>query len=214
MKTFPQRPITYLITRGQATNDNFEEERSQILATVRSATECGISFVQIREKQIATKLLYSLTVDACAITRETSTKLLVNDRADVASAAGADGVHLTSRSLPVKTVRRAFGNEMIIAVSTHQSEEVTAAAAEGADMIVFGPVFPTPGKGEPTGCKRLSEICKMVEPFPVIALGGVNGGNFRSVLDAGAAGFASIRFLNDPETLGPISRELKLYGHC
>ncbi len=150
MRLGESRPLIYLITTGKATADSFPEESRNVLDIVRAAVECGIPLVQIREKHLTARLLFSLAKDAAAITRSNPTKLLVNDRADIAAAAGADGVHLTSRSLPVSVVRQAFGDEMLIGVSTHSLEEVTRAADGGADFAVFGPVFETPRMGAAT----------------------------------------------------------------
>jgi thiamine-phosphate pyrophosphorylase len=86
-------------------------------------------------------VLYELVLRAAKITRGSDTRLLVNDRADIARAAGADGVHLTSQSLPANVVRKMFGPEFVIGVSTHSFEEARAAQAAGADFVVFGPVF-------------------------------------------------------------------------
>ena len=133
----------------------------------------------------------------------------MNDRFDIAVAAGAAGVHLPADSLPVIVVRENVGPDMIIGVSTHGSEEVVAAAEQGADFAVFGPVFDTPGKGPAKGLGALAAVCREAGGFPVLGLGGVDHGNFRSVIDAGAAGFAAIRSLNDPDSLSEIMELLK-----
>ncbi len=209
MKALCQRPITYLITTGEATPDNFETQRKLILDSIRSAVECGISCVQIREKLLTAKLLYQLVTEAADLTRSSSTRLLVNDRVDIAVAAGADGVHLTSNSMSARDVRTAFGDEILIAVSTHSLAEVEAAASENADLVVFGPIFKTPGKGDPIGLTELATVCAKVAPFPVLALGGVDADNFHKVIDAGAAGFAGIRCFNDAYSLRRISNQIE-----
>lgn len=201
-------PITYLITRGEATPANFEAQREQILTTIRAAVECGISLVQIREKLLTTRLLYSLVSEAAALMRTCRTRLLVNERVDVAIAAGADGVHLTTRSMPVEMVRRTFGTDLLIGVSAHSLVEAIAAARRGSDLVVFGSVFATPDKGEPVGLDGLAEVCRTLAPFPVIGLGGIDDTNFRIVLAAGASGFAAIRFLNDTGALGRLAHNL------
>ena len=91
----------------------------------------------------------------------------------------------------------------LIGVSAHTSDEVFAAKAAGADYAMIGPVFETPGKGEPLGIDVLRDLSAAVAPFPVIGVGGVDGTNIRSVLDAGAAGFAAIRYLNDFVRISP-----------
>ncbi len=201
MKAPFERPAVYLITEGLATLANYPEIREKILDVVRLAVDCGVSMVQIREKHLSTKLLFNLASNAAAITAGSRTALLVNDRADVAMAAGADGVHLTSSSLSAKTVRTFFGNDRLIGASTHSADEAINAAANGADFVVFGPVFETPGKRDVIGIDELTQVCSRLEPFPVIALGGIDVSNYEIVLEAGAAGFAAIRALNDPESL-------------
>ena len=159
-----------------------------------------IDLIQIREKHLSTKVLYQLTTSAAEITRRSATKLLVNDRADVAAASGADGVHLTSQSLPPNVIRLTFGAEFLIGVSTHSSAEASAARHGGSDFVVFGPVFDTPSKrqyGEPVGLAELRKVTSDLAPFPVLALGGVTVGNVAECMDAGAAGVAAITMLND-----------------
>lgn len=210
MSTHFDLPITCLITAGKATPENYQQKRDDILGIIRIAAECGISLVQIREKRLTTKLLYSLVSDSVAITSGTKTRLLVNDRADVAAATDADGVHLTAGSMPTHIVRRCFSLDMLIGVSVHSVEAAVDAARDGADFVIFAPVFATPGKGKPTGLFELADVCRKLAPFPVLALGGIDETNYGAVLDAGASGFAAIRFLNDADRLRQIASELQL----
>ncbi|MBK7392844.1 MAG: thiamine phosphate synthase [Chloracidobacterium sp.] len=202
-------PIIYLITKGEATPVNFDDASRQILDIVSVAVEEKIPLVQIREKHLTAKLLFELTNKVIKITKGSATRVLVNDRADIASAAGADGVHLTSGSLPTEIIRKTFGTEFIIGVSTHNIDEAETAVAGGADLIVFGPVFDTPDKGAAVGLSALSDVCDKLKQFPVLALGGVDKGNYRSVIYAGAKGFAAIRSLNDIDRLRAIATELR-----
>lgn len=202
-------PIIYLITTGEATTENFDRTSRKILEIIGIAVEAGVSIIQLREKHLSAQLLFELAVDAAKITRRTSTRLLVNDRADIALAAKADGVHLAANSLPVKVIRENCPSDFIIGASTHTLEAARSAAGNGADFVVFGPVFETPGKGDPQGVERLAEICGDLHPFPVVGLGGINQSNYSTVLEAGASGFAGIRFLNDPEQLQIVCRDLR-----
>lgn len=213
MKTPFERPAIYLITEGRSTAQNYPESSRQIIEIVRTAVDCGVSMVQVREKHLSTKLLFSLVSDAAAITAGSKTVLLVNDRADVPMAAGADGVHLTSSSLSANTVRTFLGQDKLIGVSTHSASEATSAAAGGADFVVFGPIFETPGKADVIGIDELTRVCSLLDPFPVIALGGINESNYQNVLDAGSAGFAAIRSLNDADGLRKISSALLQSQH-
>ena len=141
------------------------------------------------------RVLYDLTVLAAEITRGTATSLLVNDRVDIARAAGADGVHLTSQSLPADVVRKICGPEFLIGVSTHSLAEARAAQHAGADFVVFGPIFDTESKrafGEPQRLDKLREVTSDLGEFPVIAIGGITRDNRASCIAAGASGIAGI----------------------
>lgn len=141
------------------------------------------------------------------LTRGSQTRVLVNDRSDIARAAGADGVHLTTQSLPADVVRRTYGSEFLIGVSTHSREEALTAQLGGADFIVFGPVFDTESKrvfGEPQGVEKLREVTSELKNFPVLAIGGITMDNVEACLEAGASGVAAIRLLNDAERIPTI----------
>lgn len=196
-----EKPVVYLITQGDAQASNFTQKKKEILQLIRVASEAEISLIQIREKKLTAQMLFELALEAVEITKNRSTKLLINGRADIATAAKADGVHLPSASLPTRVVRGSFSNNFLIGVSTHSLQEAQAAIAEGADFVTFGPVFETPDKGEPQGLRELNRVCALLKPFPVIALGGINGENWETVVQNGASGFASIRFLNDEDNL-------------
>ena len=207
---FPSdKPIIYLITKGEATPANFVEKSRDIFDIIRLAVDEEVSLIQLREKNLPARLLFELTVRAVAITRGSATRLLVNDRADVAIAANADGIHLAANSLSASVIHEHFPKELIIGVSTHTDREVINSAAHGADFVVFGPICETPGKASLLGVAGLAEVCKTVRPFPVLALGGIDGSNVSSILEAGASGFAAIRALNDPDSLRSICRTLR-----
>lgn len=199
MRPAIDKPTIYLITKGEATPANFPEKRAEILDIIRIAAESGVSFVQLRERQLSARLVYELAVEAAAITRPTATKLLINDRPDIAAAASAGGVHLTANSLNAAIVRKTFSPEMIIGVSAHSTDEVERAAAARADFALFGPVFETPGKTTTQGLAALREACGVVRHFPVLAIGGISAENAESALDAGAGGVAAIRSLGSRE---------------
>lgn len=198
-------PLIYLITGGALTARNFARRKPQTLELIRIAVENKISLVQIREKQLGARQVFELAREAAEITRTTATKILINDRADIALAADADGVHLTARSLSAETTRRKFPENFIVGVSAHSVEEAENARRQAADFVTFSPVFPTPNKGEPQGIENLRRICERLKPFPVIALGGIGADNFSEVFDAGASGFAAIRFFNDAENIRKLS---------
>ena len=172
---------------------------------IEASVENGISLIQIREKKLSARLLFELTSESAKITGKSTVKLLVNDRADVAVAAKADGVHLTENSISPEIIRHNFPSDFIVGVSTHSIETAEKARNQKADFVVFSPVFASPNKGEPQGLKKLAEVCERLKPFPVIALGGIDKTNYKSVLENGASGFAAIRFLNDFENLKMLS---------
>lgn len=207
MKLAGDLPVTCLITRGEAT-DADPASLEAVLNVVRSATADGVSIIQIREKQLSAHSLFELVSAAATITAGTETKLLVNDRPDIAIAAKIDGVHLTSTSLPVESVRKVFGNDIIIGVSVHSAEEAFSAADNRADLVLLGPIFATPGKGRPLGTTALKEVAGKIGECELIALGGIDHSNCRESLNAGASGVAAIRSLNEEGERQLLLREL------
>jgi thiamine-phosphate pyrophosphorylase len=164
----------------------------------------GVQFVQLREKQLAAGELVKLATALRAALRESGeTKLLVNGRADVAVAAGADGVHLTSRpgELTAEQVREVFrlagAGEPVVSASCHTVDEVRRAIAGGVDLILFGPVFEKRVGGvvvaEGVGLEVLREACTAAAGTPVLALGGLTLPKVEGCIEAGAAGVAGIR---------------------
>lgn len=183
-------------------------------AWIRDLTRAGIDGIQIRLKdrrEVPDRRLLAAVERTRALFPPPGI-LLVNGRADVAAAAGADGVHLPASGLPVREVRRFVrrfgrqgdrGRELLVGRSTHAPEEVARARDDGADYVTFGPVYPTPSKeryGEPPGLDGLRRAC--AAGLPVLALGGLeNAGRMEEVATAGAAGAAGIRAFADPAGL-------------
>ena len=163
-----------------------------LLEVIRDQMHLGVEYIQIRERDVPARELFEFTLTVLELRNEmrkhATTKILVNSRADVALATGADGVHLPANS-PLPTLPG-----LIVARSCHTLEEVKAAHV---DLIAFGPVFDTPGKGPPLGLEQLRKACKLGKP--VYALGGVNWENAAACLEAGAEGIAGIRLFQDPE---------------
>lgn len=199
-----QLPIIYAITTGTTTAQTTPDDPAftSVLRHVEAAVTAQVSLIQIREKELTARVLYELTVRAADITRGSTTRLLVNDRFDVARAAGADGVHLTARSLPTNRIREICGENFLIGVSTHSLEEARAAA--NADFALFGPVFETASKrvfGEPQGPEKLREVAGALKDFPIVAIGGIDLRNAAECFRAGASGIAAIRLLSDTSEL-------------
>ena len=214
MKLNLSKPILYLITRGATTEAATADspEYKEIVKQVSAAISAGIDLIQIREKRMTARTLFQLTRQSVGLTRGTVTRVLVNDRADIAAAAGAAGVHLTTRSIDAATIRRIFGSDFVIGVSTHSVDEARSAKEAGADFIVFGPVFDTSSKreyGAPVGVEELSNVTGKIGDFPMLALGGVTMDNFALCLNAGARGIAGISLFNQPQNLKCIAVRIK-----
>lgn len=180
--------LRYYITDGRGR----QPRDAWLLERIEQAAAAGVDFIQLREKDLSARAQFELARAARQrLRRFTATRLLVNDRLDIALAAGAHGVHLPASGLRPLAARRLAPANFLIALSCHAADEIAASA--GADFIVFGPVFATPSKpgAPPQGLAALADACKA--PLPVLALGGITGERIAACLAAGAAGVAAIR---------------------
>jgi thiamine-phosphate pyrophosphorylase len=162
---------------------------------VEECLAAGLRAVQLREKDLDARPLLEMARALREATRAHGARLLVNDRADVALAAEADGVQRTHASLPVGALRAITSRGFLLGASTHALDEARQAEAEGADFIVFGPVYDTPSKrayGAPQGLAALERVAGALAR-PLIAVGGLTPRRVPEVLAAGAAGVAVIR---------------------
>jgi thiamine-phosphate pyrophosphorylase len=200
-----ERVLLYYITDRTHFPGSEPERRRGLLASIAAAASAGVDYVQLREKDLSARELFVMAQQAIQQIRRhpNVAKLLVNSRADVALASGADGVHLTSApgELPASEVRtlwiKARQQPPVIAVSCHTIAEIEYAEAHGADLAVFGPVFEKDGKLYPTGLAELRRVCSRgaapSSRMPVLALGGVTLENAAECVAAGASGIAAIR---------------------
>lgn len=209
--------LLYSITDGQAP---WPQIRDRALAAARA----GVDFVQLRVKPASAGELFTWARELAEAFRALPSpraRLLINDRLDIALAAGADGVHLPAAGLDPARVRAALdgatgrgasrgASRFWIAASSHAAAEVVAAARAGADFAVLGPIFATPSKaafGPPLGLAPLraavAGLAGIAPSFPVLALGGITAENAAQCLAAGAAGVAAIRLFHsdDPAAL-------------
>ncbi len=176
---------------------------------IESAIDAGMDWIQIREKDLPTRALLRLAATAVEQARET--KILVNDRLDVALAAGAHGIHLGGSSIPAAEACPRVPQGFRVGVSCHSLEEAIRAEFAGASYVLFGPVFETPSKlpyGPPLGLDKLREATARVK-IPVLAIGGITLDRVRACWAAGAAGIAAIRLFQECASLDARVRELR-----
>jgi thiamine-phosphate pyrophosphorylase len=194
----------YVVTDRQLTSGR------SLRWVVEAALQGGARAFQLREKDLPPRELYPLALEMRQLTQTYGARLLINDRVDVALAVNADGVHLTTTSLPASIARRVLGPAPLIGVSTHTLAEAQAAAEEGADFLVFGPVFFTPSKapyGQPVGLDALRAVRAAVK-LPMLAIGGVKKANIDQVVAAGADGIAVISAIIGADDPTAASQEL------
>lgn len=194
----------YLCTDSRRVEGDLEDFLDAVLAA-------GVDIVQLRQKHLeaADELdLLEVFADAC---RRHGSLLAVNDRADLAFAAGADVLHLGQRDLAPVTARRIVGDDMIIGLSSHSlSEAGTAAKQDAVDYFCLGPIWPTPTKpGRPhTGMAAVRELALQPPERPWFAIGGIDESNLDQVLDAGAERIVVVRAITRAEDPGAATRRI------
>lgn len=219
--------LLYYITGRSQFPGSEGERRARLLDKIAEAARAGVDFIQLREKDLSARDLESLA--RAAVSRlhleirnsklETRTRLLMNSRVDVALAAGAAGVHLTSSDISASEARaicdKAGLPNPVIAVSCHSADDVRRAESHGADFVVFAPVFEKSGSPG-VGLDALRDACAApMRPrnlegagsssMPVLALGGVTLSNARACLEAGASGIAAIRLFQSQDVASIVS---------
>jgi thiamine-phosphate pyrophosphorylase len=224
--------LLYYITDRSAFPGDESARRSRLLGKIGEAAGAGVDYIQLREKDLTASELESLAKEAIEVIAKAknlvTTTLLINSRTDIALAVGAAGVHLRSSDVSPAEVKAMWQRDagalfgrlgadsarelpsqpQIVSISCHTPEDVTQAAANGADLAILAPVFEkkdAPGTRS-TGLSQLREACR--NKIPVLALGGITLENGRSCLDSGAAGIAAIRLFQEND-IAAIVRELR-----
>jgi thiamine-phosphate diphosphorylase len=169
-----------------------DRRRARLPEQFRAAIRDGVELIQIRERDLPAAELAALVRDAVGAARGSATRILVNDRLDVALACGADGVHLRADSVAAREVRRIAPAGFLITQAIHSADE--ARRAVDVDYIVAGTVFATASKPDADRWLGIDGLRAVVNasPAPVLAIGGVTPDRIREILRTGAAGIAAI----------------------
>ena len=208
--------------RRSLPGSSFGGAETLLLKRIETAAAAGIDWIQLREKDLSDRQLIALARAALKRirTRNSATRLFLNDRVDIALAAGAHGVHLSESGLPAADARQLRDDflsrqsrprDFLIGISCHSAEAVRGAASAGADYVYFGPVFETPSKaqyGAPQGPDRLAEACRAAQ-IPVIAIGGITLAKASEYLSAGAVGVAAIRLFQEANDVAAVVASLR-----
>jgi len=206
-------PKLYAITDARLSGLSHAEQVARL-------SDGGATFVQLREKHLAPRDFYRAAERALSVARGRGVRLIINDRADVALALGADGVHLGQDDLPpdaarevINKSRRAAGERFIIGYSTHNLEQAQRATKLPVDYIAIGPVFGTTSKENPDPTVGLDTVRAVRDAvgttIPLVAIGGITRANARAVLDAGADAIAVIGcLLRDADRIEQATRSL------
>lgn len=192
------------IGRLHILTDEVRQGRFSHLELAERAIAGGADTIQLRKKMGSTRDLISTAEQIQTVCRKAGVTFIVNDRVDVAMAAGVDGVHLGQDDFPISLARKILGQDAIIGGSASSIEEARKCLLEGADYIGFGPVYETTSKddaGPAAGLELLKQIVEKI-PLPIVGIGGITTGNMREVMAAGAHGIAVISAVccqEDPE---------------
>ncbi len=182
------------------------------LDVAEAALAGGAHVLQLRDKELPARdlLALALRIREMITARAPRTLFIVNDRVDVAAAAGADGVHLGQEDLPCRAARAILGPEALIGVSATCLEEAVAAEAEGADYLGVGPVFPTPSKDDAAPAMGLADLARIraATSLPIVAIGGIGEANAEAVLAHGADGIAVISAVTAAEDMAAAAGRL------
>ncbi len=182
------------------------------LEQVRRMIAGGASLIQLRDKTMSSGAFFRAASEAVEFAHVHDVKIIINDRVDLALAAGADGVHVGQDDISPVQARKLLGDQKIIGFSTHSLEQVTAALGLPIDYLAIGPVFATSTKADPdpvTGLSGVEDACRTAGSIPVVAIGGIDRSNAATVLESGANCVAVIRdLISDPDEITDRVRNL------
>jgi len=190
-------PDAFVLPRLYAIIDPAQSGGRPPVEVAETLLAAGVRLIQLRDKHASSGELYASAQQVGECVRRAGGIYIVNDRADIARAVDADGVHLGQDDLPVESARALVGSGKFIGFSTHVLEQVREADLSTADYVAFGPIFPTSSKENPdavVGLAGLDEARKATRK-PLVAIGGVTLENARAVIEAGADSVAVIRGL-------------------
>ena len=192
-----------------ATNPSDDANNSALTELVHQLIAADVSLIQLREKTLTDRQLVAVGRLITENTRGTRTRFIMNDRADLALAAGADGVHLGQDDLTVADARKIMGAARLIGVSTHSIEEARRAILAGANYIGVGPVFPSTTKSFPAvaGLGLVEQVAAEIK-LPAFAIGGIHGQNIEQVIAAGISRVAVSAAVTKTENPNAVAREL------
>ena len=195
-------PRLYALTDASAPGSHVEQ--------VREYADAGVRIIQVRDKLASSRALYETVVAALVITRPRGVRLIVNDRVDVALAAGADGVHVGQDDLPAESAREILGPMAIIGISTHSLAQAAAAASLPVDYVAIGPVCATSTKANPdpvVGLEGLRAVRAAVTAS-LVAIGGITLEKAPAVFAAGAD---SVAVVSDLRAGASVSERVRAY---
>lgn len=189
------------------------------LEQTKALIDGGAELIQIRDKTSTSKSFFDAAKKCLAYCRSKNVKLIINDRVDIAMILKADGVHLGQEDLPPAEARKLLGPEAIIGFSTHSIEQATEAIKQPVDYIAFGPIFSTTTKADHdrvVGLEKLNALRDVISEFPLVAIGGINLGNVKAVLAAGADSAAMISALvaNKEKIVGNMISAIETAQKC
>ena len=190
--------------------DRHQTKGRPLVPLLQQVLTAAAPAIQLRERDLSARELLTLAREVQAVTASRRSQLLINDRIDVALALEGVGVHLRSNSLPLPVARQLLGARRLLGISVHAVEEAVQAESQGADYIVFGPVYETPSKqmfGPPLGIDTLEKACRLVR-IPIIGIGGVTAARAREMRQAGAFGVAVITAILGAADVEWATREL------